>query len=89
MTDQKLSAKTNKELLLLLNYRLTEVEKKLKDLRISVDERATLAQLSGLVSHEEFDPVKKDVEDLQGIIKWITLLVIAAVVGSLLKTVLM
>ena len=89
MPTPKLSAKTNKELLILLNYRLDRVEEKLKDLCGSVDERATLAQLSGLVSQEEFTPVKKDVEDLQGTIKWITLLVVAAVVGSLLKTVLM
>jgi hypothetical protein len=88
MSTSKLSAKTNKELLLLLNYRVERVEEKLKDLCGSVDERATLAQLSGLVSREEFTPVKKDVEDLKGIIKWTALLVIAAVIGSLLKMVL-
>lgn len=48
MTTSELSAKTNKELLLLLNYRLDKVEEKLKDLCGSVNNKTNTADTEKL-----------------------------------------
>ena len=48
MPDTELSAKTNKELLLLLNYRLKMVEEKLKDLCSSVNNKTNIADTKDL-----------------------------------------
>ena len=48
MPDTELSAKTNKELLLLLNYRLKMVEEKLKDLCGSVNNKTNTADTEKL-----------------------------------------
>ena len=48
MPDTELSAKTNKELLLLLNYRLKMVEEKLKDLCISVNSKTNITDTEEL-----------------------------------------
>ena len=48
MTNSELSAKTNKELLLLLNYRLDKVEEKLKDLCGSVNNKTNITDTKDL-----------------------------------------
>jgi len=48
MPTSELSAKTNKELLLLLNYRLDKVEEKLKDLCISVNSKTNITDTEEL-----------------------------------------
>ena len=48
MTNSELSAKTNKELLLLLNYRLKLVEEKLKDLCSSVNSKTNITDTEEL-----------------------------------------
>ena len=48
MTNDNLEAKTNKELLLLLNYRLKMVEEKLKDLCSSVNNKTNIADTKDL-----------------------------------------
>ena len=48
MPDTELSAKTNKELLLLLNYRLKLVEEKLKDLCDSVSNKTNITDTQEL-----------------------------------------
>lgn len=87
MSTSKLSAKTNKELLILLNYRLEKLEEKMTEMCDTMQNKVDVSQIANFVPQAEFNPIKDQVKELSNTIKGLALLIITAVVGAVLKLV--